>query len=113
MRRADRRQEQQNAIHAYLTDGRAPEQERGWVMVALVAHAFAYLLLAATEAVWVAVTAVRVWRRRDAGLPEAARSAVHKPTLAGLLVANLLFEALRRAGLAELDRRATGRPARR
>jgi hypothetical protein len=113
MRRADRRQEQQKAIHAYLTDGRAPEQEQGWIMVALIAHAFAYVLLTATEAIWVAVTAVRLWRRRDAGLTEAARSAVHKPTLAGLLAANLFFEALRRAGLAELDRRATGRSARR
>lgn len=113
MRRADRRQEQRHAMHAYLTDGRVPDQERGLAMAALVAYALGYTLLAATEASWVAVTAVRVWRRRDAGLTEAARSGVHKPTLAGLLAANLLLEALRRAGLAELGRRATGRSGRR
>jgi hypothetical protein len=109
----DRSEEQRWAIHAYLTDGRTPAEEKGWVMVALVAHAFAYILLTATETIWVAVTAVRVWRRRDAGLTQAARAGVHKPTLARLIGANLLFEVFRRVGLAKLSRRATGRSARR
>jgi hypothetical protein len=116
MSRADRREdreERRRAIHAYLTDDSTPEQERGWVMLALIAHAFGYVLLTTTEAVWVAVTAVRVWRRRDAGLSEAARTGVHTPALAGLLAAHVVYETLRRAGLAELSRRATGRPARR
>ena len=113
MRRADRRKEQGRAIHAWLTDERTPVQQRGWATVGLIAHAYAFLLLSATEAIWVAVTAVRVWRRRDAGLTEAVRTGVHKRTLAGLLAAHLLYRAFRRAGWAELSRRATGRPARR
>jgi hypothetical protein len=113
MGRADRREEQSKAVQAWLTDDPTPALERGVVMVAFIVHAFAFLLLTASEAIWVAVTAVRVWRRRDTGLGEAARTGVHKPTLAGLLAAHLFFDALRRAGWAELCRRATGRPARR
>jgi hypothetical protein len=113
MGRADRREEQSKAVHAWLTDDRTPVQERGWAMVGLIAHAYAFLLLSATEAIWAAVTAARVWRRRGAGLTEAVRTGVHKPTLAGLLAAHLLYKALRTAGWAELSRRATGQPGRR
>ena len=105
----DRSRERQGAIDAYLTDDRIPTQERGWVMLALIVHAFVYLLLTTTEAFWIAVTGVRVWRRRDAGLSSAARTGVRKPTLAGLLAAHLLYAALRRVGLAKLNRRATAR----
>ena len=76
-------------------------------MLALVGHAFVYLLLTGTEAIWVLVMAVRVWRRREVGLTEAMRTDVHKPTLAALLVAHLLYEVLRRVGLAKLSRRAS------
>lgn len=50
--------------------------------------------------------AVRVWRRREAGLTEAARSGVHMPTLVVLLAAHVLYELLRKAGSAKLDRRS-------
>lgn len=76
-------------------------------MLALAGHAFIYLLLTGTEAIWVLVMAVRVWRRREVGLTEAMRTGVHKPALAGLLIAHLLYEVLRRAGLARLSRRAS------
>ena len=81
-------------------------------MLALVGHAFVYLLLTATEATWVVVMAVRMWRRREAGLTEAARTGVHRPTLSVLLVANLLYAVLRRVGLAKLNRRSSERPVR-
>lgn len=103
-----RRAQQQRRLDAYLTDAAVPDQERGWIMLALVAHAISYLLLTAAEAVWVVGTAVRVWRRRDAGLAEAVRSGAHRPSLAGLLAAHLLYAAARRAGLALLDRRSAG-----
>ncbi len=54
-------------VVAYLTDERVPAGERGGLMLGLVAHAFAYLLLVAAQAAWCVVTAMRVWRRRDAG----------------------------------------------
>ena len=91
---------------AYMTDDRAPTEERGWVMLALVGHAFVFLLLTATETIWVVVMAARVWRHREVGLTQAVRTSVHRPTLAVLLAAHLLYEVLRRVGIAKLDRRS-------
>ena len=96
---------QQRRGLAYLTDDRVPAEERGWVILALVAHPGIYLLLTATEAIWVAAVVVRVRRRREAGLTAAVRTGVHKPTLAAFLVAQLTSVIFRRAGLAKLNRR--------
>jgi hypothetical protein len=102
-----RRQDQRRRSIAYLTDDRVPAEEKGWVMLALVGHAFVFLLLTATDAIWIVVVAARVWRRREAGLARAVRTNVHKPTLAVLLATHLLYEVLRRAGIAKLDRRSS------
>jgi len=74
-------------------------------MMALFTHACLYLLLTAAEASWVVAVAVRVWRRREAGMTTAMRTGVHKPTLAVLLAAQLSYVILRRVGLAKLNRR--------
>ena len=74
-------------------------------MLALFAHACLYLLLTAAEASWVVAVAVRVWRRREAGMTTAMRASVHKPTLAVLLAAQVGYVILRRVGLAKLNRR--------
>src|ERR1700731_1374197 len=95
-----RSQDQHRGLAAYLADDRVSAEKRGWYMLALVGHAFLYLLLTATEAIWVVVTAVRVWRRRDVGLAKAARTGVHKPTLSAILAANLGFEVVRRVARA-------------
>jgi hypothetical protein len=89
--RRDSRQEQSERFMAYMTDDRTPAEEKGWIMLALTGHALIYLLLAATDAVWAVLMAVRVWRRREVGLTQAARTGVHQPTLAVLLAANLLY----------------------
>jgi hypothetical protein len=91
---------------AYLTDERVPDVERGAVMLGLWAHAVAYLLLTAAQVAWCAVTAVRVWRRREAGWAAAVRTGVHRPTLVGLASATAAYAILRRLGLASLSRRA-------
>jgi len=98
-------QEQRRRGLAYLTDDRVAPEERGLVMLTLVAHAGIYLLLTAAEAIWVVAVAIRVWRRREAGLTAAVRTGVHKPTLAVLLVAQLTYVILRRMGLAKLNQR--------
>ena len=77
-------------------------------MVALFGHAVIFLLLSAAEAIWVGSAAVRVWRRREMGLTRAARTGVHKPTLVVLVAAHVLYEVLRMAGIAKLDRRSIG-----
>jgi len=99
------RHEQEQRGLAYLTDDRVPAEERGWVMLGLVAHAGIYLLLTAAEAIWVVAVAVRVWRRREAGVTTAMRTGVHTRTLAILLVAQLTYVILRKIGLAKLNRR--------
>jgi hypothetical protein len=99
-----RSQDQHRRLAAHLADDRASTEERGWYMLALVGHAFLYLVLTATEAIWVVAMALRVWRRRDVGLVEAARTGVHKPTLSALLAANLGFAVVRRIGLAKVER---------
>jgi hypothetical protein len=98
-------QEQRRRGVAYLTDDRVAAEERGRVMLALVAHAGIYLLLTAAEAIWVVAVAVRVWRRREAGLTAAVRTGVHKRTLAVLLAAQLAYVIFRRMGLARLNQR--------
>jgi uncharacterized membrane protein YdbT with pleckstrin-like domain len=99
------RHEQEQRGLAYLTDDRVPAEERGRVMLALVAHAGIYLLLSAAEAIWVVAVAVRVWRRREAGVTAAVKTGVHKPTLAVLLGAQLAYVIFRRVGLAKFNRR--------
>jgi hypothetical protein len=103
VRRRPSDQEQRRRIDAYLSA--ADDEEKGRVMVALVGHAVIFLLLSAAEAIWVGSTAVRMWRRREAGLAQAARTGVHKPTLGLLLAAHVLYELLRKGGIAKLDRR--------
>jgi hypothetical protein len=76
------------------------------VMLGLVTHAVAFLLLTGAQAAWCAVTAVRVWRRRESGWAEAVRTGVHRPTLASLAGATVAYAVLRRLGLARLRRRA-------
>ena len=97
---------------AYLTDDQVPAEERGWVVLALLAHAVAAVLLATAEAAWLTTAVVRVWRRRSDGWPAAVRTGVHRPTLAALLGARLGYVIFRRIGLTRFDRRAdeyTGR----
>ena len=76
-------------------------------MLVLVAHAGVYLLLTAAQAIWVVAMAVRVWRRREAGLTAAVRTGVHKPTLAVMLAAQLAYVIFRRVGLGKLNRRTS------
>ena len=91
---------------AYMSEDGAPTEERGLVMLALFGHAFVHLLLTVAEASWVVAVAVRVWRRREAGMTTAMRTGVHKRTLAILLVVQLTDVILRKVGLAKLNRRA-------
>ena len=107
MRRDPRSQEQRQRFTAYMAEEGASAEERGRVMLVLFAHAFVYLLLTAAEVSWVVVVAVRVWRRREAGMTTAMRAGVHKPTLAVLLGAQLSYVILRRVGLAKLNRRVS------
>ena len=86
MRGDPRSQEQRQQFMAYMADDGAPAEARGQVMLALVAHAWLYLLLTAAEVSWVVAVAVRVWRRREAGMTTAIRTGVHKPTLALIAV---------------------------
>ena len=76
-------------------------------LLALFGHAAMFLLLSAAETIWVGATAVRVWRRRESGVTQAVRAGVHKPSLGILLAAHVLYELLRRIGIAKLDRRST------
>ena len=76
------------------------------MVVGLVAHAFVYLALVATQAIWLAVTAVRVWRRREEGFATAVRTGVHRPTLAGVAAATLTYAILHKIGIAWLGHRA-------
>jgi hypothetical protein len=101
-----RRQEQQRRLTAYVTDQRVPDLERGWIMLALTGHASVYLLLTGANTAWIAGMAVRVWRRRKAGLTGAVRAEVRRPGLGALLAANLVYASLRALLLAVLERRA-------
>src|SRR6516164_3329790 len=108
MRGDPRSQEQRQRFRAYMSEDGAPAEEWGRVMLALFGHAFVYLLLTAAEAIWVVAVAVRVWRRREAGVTAAVRTGVHKPTLAVLLGAQLTYVIFRRVGLAKFNRRTSG-----
>src|SRR5690348_16906280 len=101
----ERARRQFHRLQAYLADEDVPVEERGQVMVALMGHAYIYLLLTLAWAIWAAITGVRVWRRREAGLLAAMKTGVHKPTLGVLLAARLIYMVLRRVGLAKLNRR--------
>jgi hypothetical protein len=100
-----RRERRREEAVAYLIDERVPAGQRGTLMLGLVAHAFAYLLLTAAQVAWCAITAVRVWRRREAGWAVALRTGVHRPTLAGVAAATLIYQILRRSLLARLTQR--------
>jgi hypothetical protein len=106
------RNERNRDALALLTGESASDMERGAVMIGLFAHAVAYLMLTGAQAIWCAVMAVRVWRRRDAGWPAALRDGVHRPTLAGLVTATVAYAVLRRLGLAAISRRAREHAAR-
>jgi hypothetical protein len=107
MRGDPRSQEQRQRFLAYMSEDGAPAEARGRVMLALFAHAFVYLLLTAAETTWLVAVAVRVWRRREAGMTSAMRTGVHKPTLAVLLAAQLTYVLVRRIGRAKLNRRVS------
>ena len=107
MRGDPRSQEQRQQFMAYMADDGAPAEDRGWVMLALFVHACLYVLLTAARASWVVAVAVRIWRRREAGMSTAMRTGVHKPTLAVLLAAQVGYVILRRVGLAKLNRRVS------
>jgi hypothetical protein len=102
----NRRTKSHRDIAAYLNDDRLPAGERGAVVLGLWAHAVAFLLLTTAQMTWCGVTAVRVWRRRDAGWVTALRTGVHRPTLAGLVAATVAYAGLRGLGMARLGRRA-------
>jgi hypothetical protein len=106
---AEREQRQQRFL-AWLADARTSDEEKGVLTLVMLGHAGVYLLLAATEVTWVALTAARVLRHRDDGLRAAVRAGVHTPTLAMFVAADLGYVALRRAMLARLDRRIGFKP---
>jgi len=101
---AEREQRQQRFL-AYLADTHATDEEQGVITLVMLGHAGVYMLLAATEVTWVALTAARVLRHRNEGLLAAARTGVHAPTLAVFVAADLGYVVLRRAMLARIDRR--------
>ena len=101
---AEKEQRQQRFL-AYLADARTSDEEKGVIMLVMLGHAGVYLLLAATEVTWVALTTARVLRHRDNGLLAAVRTGVHTPTLAVFVASDLGYVALRRAMLARIDRR--------
>ena len=106
VRRHPSDEERRRRIDAYLTG--ASDQEKGLVLLALFGHAVIFLLLSATEAIWLGSTLVRVWRHRQLGPTQAVRTGVHKPSLAVLFAAHVLYLLLRKAGIAKLDQRASG-----
>jgi hypothetical protein len=111
-RNAHGRRDQKQRLTDYLTDDHTPDIEKGWVMLALGGHAFIALVLTTAEAIWGISTTVRVWRRREAGLIEAIRTGVHRPTLCAFLAAHLIYTILRWLGLRKLKRLATEHAAR-
>jgi hypothetical protein len=106
MRRDRRRRLEYLQRSDYLVNDDLPVEERGKAMLVLLGHACAALLLLAAQTAWAVVTAVRVWRRREAGLTAAVQTGVHKPTLAVLLAARLAYLMFRRAVLKMLKRMA-------
>lgn len=106
-------QERSGRLTDYIADEDVPGEEKGLVMLALLVNALLYLLLTSSVVTWVIATAVRVWRRREAGMTAAVKRGVHKPTLAALVTATLAYEICRRLGVAALDRRAGAWPTNR
>jgi hypothetical protein len=104
------REQRHQRFQAWLADARTPDEEKGVIALVMLGHAGVYLLLAATEVTWVALTAARVLRHRDDGLRTALRTGVHTPTLATFVAADLGYVVLRRAALARIDRRIGFRP---
>jgi hypothetical protein len=103
-------QERQQRFLAYLADARTSDQEKGVIALVLLGHACGYLVLTAAEVTWIAVTAARVWQRREDGLLSAVRTGVHRPALAVFLAADVGYVVLQRAILARFDRRIALRP---
>jgi hypothetical protein len=99
-------EERRRRIDAYLAG--ATDVEKGAVLLALLGHAVIFLLLSATEAIWVGSTVLRVWRRRELGVTQAVRAGVHKRSLLVLFAAHVLYLALRKAGIAKLDQLSSG-----
>ena len=104
MRRHANDEERRRRIDAYLAG--AADEEKGAVLLALVGHAFIFLLLSAVETIWVGSTVVRVWRLRELGAAQALRTGVHRPSLVGLFAVHVLYLALRKAGMAKLNQRS-------
>ena len=106
VRRHPSDEERRRRIDAYLAG--ASDEEKGAVLLALFGHAVIFLLLSATDAIWLGSTLVRVWRHRELGLTQAVRTGVRKPGLAVLFAAHVLYLLLRKAGITKLDQRASG-----
>jgi hypothetical protein len=106
---AEREQRQQRFL-TWLADAHTSDEEKGVITLVMLGHAGVYLLLAATEVTWVALTAARVLRHRDNGPRTAMRTGVHTRTLAAFVAADLGYVVLRRATLARIDRRIGFRP---
>jgi len=75
---AEREQRQQRFL-AWLADTRTSDEEKGVVTLVMLGHAGIYLLLAATEVTWLALTAARVLRRRDDGFGQRCGLACTSP----------------------------------
>jgi len=111
-RKRNGRAQRQLELADYMANERVPAAERGGVMLGLFGHAVVFMVLACAQAAWCAVTAVRVWRRRDAGWPAALRDGVHRPTLVGLVTATAVYTVLRRLFVATISRQAREHAAR-
>lgn len=75
-----------------------------------LATALVNFALAAASAVFLAVSARRVWRHREAGWARALRAGVSRPAAAALLAAVVAEEATRTWAVRALDRRANAAP---
>jgi hypothetical protein len=106
MRRYRRRTPDYLRRSDYLVDDVLPAEERGKAMLLLLAHACVALLVLAAEATWALATGVRVWRRRELGLPASVRAGVNKRTFTVFLAARLAYAIFQRLVLAKLKRMA-------
>lgn len=76
-----------------------PEQQ-GRIALTLAGYATAYTLTSGGLATAVALSAVRIWRRRDRGLARAIRDGGHWRAVAGFAVASIGLEVARRVAIA-------------
>ena len=82
----------------------APPSQRGAVLLVLWLNAVVSTVLYPLLAVWLAVTARRVWRRRGEGVRPALAHGVHRPALVVAATAVVGHQTYRRRFLAELRR---------